>query len=410
MVFERATSGLPGLDRILDGLRLGDNIVLQVDDVNDFAHFVRPFAKQAIADQKRLIYFRFGQHAPIIQTMEGLEVHAIDASKGFESFSSEIRNLVTQAGEGAYYIFDCLSELLSEWSNDLMIGNFFRVTCPYLFKLRTIAFFALIRERHSNQTVARIRDTTQLLLDVYHKDESYYIHPLKVWKRYSPLMFLPHIMSGDEFLPLTNSADVARLFAAYPQRGLGDVSRRLDYWDHIFLKAAELAKETVANDPAESEQRRTIMEQLLHMVIGRDENILALARRYFTLEDLLQIKSRLIGSGFIGGKAVGLLLARAILSADPNSDWNAILEPHDSFYIGSDVYYTYLVENDCWELRQKQKDPEHYFSTAAELRNCLLEGSFPEDIRDQIYAMLEYFGQSPIIVRSSSLLEDGFGN
>ena len=35
---------------------------------------------------------------------------------------------------------------------------------------------------------------------------------------------------------------------------------------------------------------------------------------------------------------------------------------------------------------------------------------FSEDIKDQFMQILEYFGQSPIIVRSSSLLEDNFGN
>lgn len=39
-----------------------------------------------------------------------------------------------------------------------------------------------------------------------------------------------------------------------------------------------------------------------------------------------------------------------------------------------------------------------------------MHGSFPRDIQEQFFQMLEYFGQSPIIVRSSSLLEDNFGN
>jgi phosphoenolpyruvate synthase/pyruvate phosphate dikinase len=40
----------------------------------------------------------------------------------------------------------------------------------------------------------------------------------------------------------------------------------------------------------------------------------------------------------------------------------------------------------------------------------LLKGKFPKDIQEQFVQMLEYFGQFPIIVRSSSLLEDNFGN
>jgi hypothetical protein len=40
----------------------------------------------------------------------------------------------------------------------------------------------------------------------------------------------------------------------------------------------------------------------------------------------------------------------------------------------------------------------------------MLEGSFPDEIEEQFWRLIEYFGQSPIIIRSSSLLEEAFGN
>jgi hypothetical protein len=409
MDFERATSGLSGLDRILDDLRLGDNVVWQVDSVDDYRYFVSPFAVRALKDGKRLVYFRFGHHPEVTSSLEGVQVYEIEAKLGFEHFSSAIREIITREGEGVYYIFDCLSELLFEWSTDLMISNFFLVTCPYLFQLKTIAYFSVLRERHSYQTIARIRDTTQLLLDLYHKDR-FYLHPLKVWKRYSPTMFLPHVAEGDDLVPLTNSTDVAELFASYPQRGLSNAERKLDYWDHIFIRAIDLTRQADDGDRGVRKQQKAVFEQLLQMMIGRDEKILTLAKKYLSIEDLLKVKTRLIGSGFIGGKAVGLLLARGILESDFKKDWSLLLEPHDSFYIGSDVYYTYLVENGCWQLRQEQKKPEKYFSAAVQLKEKLAGGIFPEMVREQFIEMLEYFGQSPIIVRSSSLLEDGFGN
>jgi hypothetical protein len=408
MDFERASSGLIGLDNVIDHLWLGDNVVWQVDSVDDYCYFAHPFANEAIKTGKRLVYLRFGGHPPIFSSREGIGFYELKAERGFEQFSSEIREIATEEGEGVYYVFDCLSELLSEWSTDLMIGNFFLVTCPYLFKLKTIAYFGILRNCHSYQTIARIRDTTQLLLDVYLKDR-YYVHPLKVWKRYSPTMFLPHAMVENDFLPLTNSADVAQLFSSYLQQ-LGDAKRKLDYWDHIFIDAADLTSQTTtAGDQILFELRQTTLEQLLRMIISRDEKILALARQYLTIEDLLGIKSRLIGSGLIGGKSVGLLLSRGII-ARKKPGWQNLLEPHDSFYIGSDVFYTYLVENDCWQLRQEQKKLENYFSAAVLLREKIACGRFPEIIREQFLEMLEYFGQSPIIVRSSSLLEDSFGN
>jgi hypothetical protein len=85
------------------------------------------------------------------------------------------------------------------------------------------------------------------------------------------------------------------------------------------------------------------------------------------------------------------------------------MEPHDSFFIGSDVFYTYIVQNGWWKLRTKQKATGDA-ACAQELKEKLLSGRFPEDIQRQFSQMLDYFGQSPIIVRSSSLLEDNFGN
>jgi len=62
--------------------------------------------------------------------------------------------------------------------------------CPYLFELDTIAYFALLHDRHSFKTIARIRETTQLLLDLYNIEGKNCLHPLKVWKRYSPTRYV----------------------------------------------------------------------------------------------------------------------------------------------------------------------------------------------------------------------------
>jgi len=408
--FERASTGLPGLDKVLDQLRLGDNVVWQVDSIDDYRHFVEPFVNQALAENRRVIYMRFGQHPEIIKPHPGVSVYRLDARSGFEAFSAEVHAIASTEGEGVYYVFDCLSDLLSAWATDLMIGNFFKVACPYLFELNTIAYFTVLRGRNSYQTIARIRDTTQLLLEVYHHGQEFYVHPLKVWNRYSPTMFLPHVRIGKDFVPITSSFQAANLLTRFQSWVPGDSGRKLDYWDRVFLKAQELVDGIEQGDPDAAEQEKEMVEQLCKMMIGRDERVLALARQYFSLKDLLHIRNRLIGSGFIGGKAVGMLLARNMLRDDPDYNWVEWLEPHDSFYVGSDVYYTYLVENDCWKLRMEQKEEDHYFSAAAKLRARILNGTLPDTIREQFHQMLEYFGQSPIIVRSSSLLEDSFGN
>jgi hypothetical protein len=118
----------------------------------------------------------------------------------------------------------------------------------------------------------------------------------------------------------------------------------------------------------------------------------------------------MIGTGFIGGKSVGMLIARSILAKEKSLGTEKLLEPHDSFYIGSDVFYTYIVENGLWKDHMAQRTQEGYFEMAHKLHEELSRGVFPEEIKDQFQQMIEYFGQSPIIVRSSSLLEDSYGN
>ncbi|RJE48866.1 MULTISPECIES: PEP/pyruvate-binding domain-containing protein [unclassified Dehalobacter] len=406
---KKIRSGLPGLDEIIDHLRIGDNVVLQVDNIADYESFVLPFIRTSLDEGRKVIYMRFARHSPIIDDNENVKVYHIDAEHGFEAFSTQVHQIIAAEGEEAFYVFDCLSDLLYTWATDLMIGNFFQITCPYLYELKTVAFFAIYKNMNSYETISAIRETTQVLINIYNVRGQTYIHPVKVIDRYSPTMFLPHIKQAQEFIPLTSSSDASKLFADMSLNVFDAPRRHLDYWDRMFLKASD-TYEKVKFSRMPSAEEKNLVEKLCRMVLSRDERFLELLTKVFTLEDLLQIKSSLIGSGFIGGKAVGMLLARKILLEDKNFDYKKILEPHDSFYIGSDVFYTYLVKNGLWKLRMEQRKPEKYFSLARVIKSKILSGIFPENVKNHFLRVLEYFGQSPIIVRSSSLLEDGFGN
>ncbi|MBN1596426.1 PEP/pyruvate-binding domain-containing protein [candidate division FCPU426 bacterium] len=403
-MLKSATTGVAGLDEVLQGLRLGDNVVWQIDHVEDYRNFIRPFVARALEDKKTILYMRFAKHAPLL-TEPGIQLCQLDAYQGFETFTREIHRIITRAGHGAFYVFDCLSDLLSAWATDQMIGNFFMVTCPYLFELDTIAYFSIERGRHSSKTVARIRETTQLLLDVYNCDGNNYLHPLKVWNRYSPTMFLPHMQQGPLWLPITSSMDTSRLFTHICTTSLENTRRQLDYWDLLFLEVEEMVR--TRTPPG---QRGKMLDRLCRLILGNEDRMLSLCLQYFTLEDFLALKSRLIGTGFVGGKAAGMLLARNILLSEQASAWDNFFEPHDSFFIGSDVYYSYIVQNGFWKTWMEQKTPEGYFAASKPLQKKLLAGKFPDEITDAFQRVIEYFGQSPIIVRSSSLLEDSFGN
>ena len=184
--FEETKSGIPMMDEALQYIRLGDNVVWQVPSLDAFRTVAERFVEQAIADHRNLTYIRFAQHEPILTPREGLKIVQVELSHRFETFTVDIHNLIEREGKDAFYVFDCLSELEAAWATDLMMGNFFHLTCPYLFILDTVAYFPIIRGRHSFDAIATIRDTTQLFMDVYEDEEKLYVRPMKVWKRYSP--------------------------------------------------------------------------------------------------------------------------------------------------------------------------------------------------------------------------------
>lgn len=394
----RVSTGMTGFDQAIDYLRLGDNVVWQVDTITSYKEIVTYYINNALKNNRHIVYIRFGQHPRIVTNSLSIKTYEIDANKGFESFATTIHHIIEKEGKKTFYVFDSLTELLSNWSSDLMIGNFFKVCCPYLYELETVAYFAIIRNVHTYSTIARIRETTQVLLDLYEVDGDKYIHPLKVLDRYSQTMFFPHFIQENKVKCITSSQEASRLFA-----NINVVEERLDYWDVIFTRAKEIVHQSI-------EKQEETKQKLMALLIGEKSRMYDLCATYFTLKDLIRIAHREIGTGFIGGKSVGMLLARKILQQDPNKRFEKYLESHDSFYVGSDVFYTYIVQNGWWKLRMKQKTKEGYFHYAKELREKIVTGKFPPNIKEQFVQILEYYGQSPIIVRSSSLLEDNFGN
>lgn len=401
--FDKISSGYPTLDGLLDHIRMGDNVVWQVTWLEEFEEFAQAFARQAIRDKRNLIYIRFAQHEPILMPMEGLKIYEFDPEDGFEAFTVSIHRLIAREGKDAFYVFDSLSELQSAWYTDLMMGNFFYVTCPLLFELDTVAYFPLIRGWHSFDTIAKIRDTTQLLLDVYSDEDNVYLHPLKVWKRYSDRMFMPYGAPKDtmEFETLNTGVAISRYYRVLERLSAEAQDQNVDSYDRFFsIAKMEYQRGNFTSD---------MEDMIIHSTMTKDERLGELIKEYFQPEDYFRIRSRMIGSGAIGGKACGVLLSRKILKTCL-TDYQRLSEPHDSYYIGSDVFYTYIVCNKCWRLRIRQRTEEGFFTYAPQLKEALLTGSFPAEIRERFKNLLEYFGRTPIIVRSSSFLEDGFGN
>ena len=405
------STGIADLDNLLQGLLPGDNIVWQIDDPDDYAFFAGRFAREAIEQKLECLYFRFASHPPILPALNGLAIVNIDPSPGFDFFAGEVHNTIRDCSRDARIIFDNLSSLVTTWATDELLANFFMVTCPYIFELGPLAYFALTRGRHLHSAVARIRDTTQILIDVYHARDSMYIHPIKVWNRYSSQMFLPHIVSDDGWQPVSISGEAAAVSSTALKQPLSTSITSGAPWEVVYDRL--LMHRHVGNNSVNyTPEIASLKHELIRMMIGDHPSFNRLADEYFTIDDLISIRNRLIGTGRIGGKAAGMLLSRRILlSGSGEFDFLKVLEAHDSFYIGSDVFFTFLVKNDLFQLRmQLTRDSQISHEEFEDVERRFQEGEFPPEIMAQFRDMLDYFGQAPIIVRSSSLLEDRFGN
>ena len=401
--FDRILSGIPEMDTAFDNIRLGDNVVWRVSDLSMFSLFMKPYVEQAIKDKRNIIYFRFASHPPLLEYRPEIKTVNIPLSHRFETFTVDIHNVIEAEGFDAFYVFDCLSELQTAWATDLMMGNFFRVTCPFLFILDTVAFFPIIRGKHSVHAINKILDTTQLFIDVYSDNKNVYVRPQKVWNRNSDTMFLPHTYEPDtgKFRPILDGVKSSRFYQALGHAQRSSEEQFSDSWDRFFNRTKMLheADADITED----------CSRMCNIMMTRDEKMRAMVKKNFTPEDYFAVRDHMIGTGMIGGKSCGMLLARAIIrNKEPEiADY---LEPHDSFYVGSDLYYTYIVDNGLWDLRIKQRTEEGYFTLAEEFAGKIMEGEFSPAMREQFLRIIEYYGQDPYIIRSSSILEDGFGN
>ena len=147
---------------------------------------------------------------------------------------------------------------------------------------------------------------------------------------------------------------------------------------------------------------------LLKSLVSDQLAFIHIARRWFTATDFNMILERRIGTGKIGGKAAGLLLAYKILQNTAPEIFEKIHLP-SSYFIGADVFYDFMAANQLEFLNQKYKTAEQIRDEYPKIQEQYAHARFPEEIAHQLREILREVGKTPLIVRSSSLLEDNFG-
>ena len=153
--------------------------------------------------------------------------------------------------------------------------------------------------------------------------------------------------------------------------------------------------------------RRFLTDQLEYVVI---------AKNFIKVSDFHDMLQHLIfppGShGKLGGKTAGVLLAYRILkNFEEQEKIFANIKVPKTWYISSDEMIQFMYYNNLEEmLEQKYKPIDEVRKEYPHLVQLFKNSHFSNEIVQGISMALDDFGDSPLIVRSSSILEDRLGS
>ena len=180
--------------------------------------------------------------------------------------------------------------------------------------------------------------------------------------------------------------------------------------DMLFQQAEEIVSLPPEKRKDYEARLQEIKVVLIRTMISDQLAYLNIARKWFTVEDLKNIYQRKIGYGKIGGKSAGMMLAYRILREAAPADLRATIRIPVSYFLASDLYYVFIANNSLQHWSDQKYKPEGQMRAEyPRIVKDFIGGEFPEDILERLQDILAEAGKRPLIVRSSSLLEDSFG-
>ncbi len=166
--------------------------------------------------------------------------------------------------------------------------------------------------------------------------------------------------------------------------------------------------------PNEAEGARVA---LINHFISNQLPFIGIAKKHITIRDIDELANHTFLNrrrpGRIGGKSAGMFLAYKILAPtleERDPEIERYVRIPESYYFNTGFFSDFTDYNKLYHFHsQKYKTREvieEEYKYIAELFN---KSSFPADVVDDFRKFLEKIGEHPLILRSSSLLEDNFG-
>ena len=165
------------------------------------------------------------------------------------------------------------------------------------------------------------------------------------------------------------------------------------------------------------EEAEGIRVALISRFISNQLPFISLSKNYITIRDTDGILQNTLLSrrrpGKLGGKAAGMILAHKILlptleQKDP--DLEGLVRIPDTWYLNSGVFSEFLDRNNLYLFHTyKYKDRENIEKGFLRIEEQFKFATFSPEVLEDFRRILGEIGEHPIIIRSSSMLEDNFG-
>ena len=162
-----------------------------------------------------------------------------------------------------------------------------------------------------------------------------------------------------------------------------------------------------------NELDESLRVSLTRRFLSDNLSFIGIAKKYISIQDFNEIFQTIIytanSHGKLGGKSSGLFLASNILK-EVVPEIRAKIKIPKTWYIASDGLMDFIHYNNLEEVfEQKYKDMDIIRQEYPYIVQLFKNSSFSPDMLKNLSMMLEEFSDIPLVVRSSTLLEDGIG-
>ena len=186
---------------------------------------------------------------------------------------------------------------------------------------------------------------------------------------------------------------------------LADIGDALRKYYHLTSEKIELSPS------ADKGLRVALLRRFFTEQLG----FISIAQQFVTLNDFFELIDKIIfppqSHGKLGGKSAGIFLASQIIKKhNMNFDTYGEIKTPKTWYITSDAMIHFIQYNNLEEvIEQKYKEIDEVRIEYPHIVQVFKNAEFPPEIIKGLSIALDEFGDKPIVVRSSSLLEDQIG-